>query len=473
MRILFYNWVPFDEKIRGGGVTVYTRNVINALLKKFDDIEVYFLCAGAYYDIENTQIRYERISLNYPVKCKAFSIVNSPVLAPAYVEFPHVKNTFCDRELKKVFCAFLYNEGPFDVIHFQNLEGLSIDALSCKKEFPDTKFIFSLHNYYPFCPRVDLWKANTENCQNITTGEECINCMICHAPRQKLIRKMAMTYDLRKEFSEDKKMKYDAMGRKIDDEYRAEEEKELTDSEKEELTKYLNEYREQFVTLINENMDKVLAVSKRVYDIAFSNGINKNLLKISYIGTEIAEKAVNHYLGDGKLPLNIIYLGYQNAEKGFFFLLEALDALPVEYSKKIGLVIAARGSNFPEEKQKEYKNKFQDFHYQSGYSRDEITTLLSNIDLGIVPVQWEDNLPQVAIEMVACGVPVLSSDRGGASELTNCSDFVFNAGDVNSLVNKIEHFVDFPNELEKYYDNYSGLTTMDKHVNELMEIYSE
>ena len=44
--------------------------------------------------------------------------------------------------------------------------------------------------------------------------------------------------------------------------------------------------------------------------------------------------------------------------------------------------------------------------------------------------------------------------------------------DVNSCIEKIRKIVENPKELEGYYDNYHKLTTMKKHADELIRIYS-
>lgn len=471
MRILLYNWIPFDE-IRGGGVTVYTRNLVNALSESYPECELVFLCAGSYYDASDTSVRYERIKLNYDVNCNAFTIVNSPVFAPAYVQFLHVSKTLDNNNnLKECFWQFMHNEGPFDVVHFQNLEGLSVDTFSCKSNFPNTKFVYSIHNYYAFCPQVDLWKGNVENCTQINTGRDCVSCIECIAPREKLISKMAMTYDLRREYSDEKKKKYDELSKFIDKEYYEEEHRNLLDDEKNLLTVYLEKYRKKFVSAINANMDCVIAVSKRVEEIALKNGIEKNKLKTLYIGTKAAENAINKYAGHGRIPLTLIYMGYQKTQKGFFFLMDALDEMDLELSKKLNLIILARGGYYDEKLLCKHRQKFNSVFFKNGYKREEAVEFLKKADFGVVPVLWEDNLPQVSIEMAASGVPVLASDRGGANELSNSEKFVFEAGNVKDFIEKIKVICENPMILNEYYDDYPGLTTMKFHLIELMSIY--
>ena len=51
MKVLFYNWVDYlDDEKRGGGVTVYQRNVIRAL-EAVEDVETVFLSSGISYDL--------------------------------------------------------------------------------------------------------------------------------------------------------------------------------------------------------------------------------------------------------------------------------------------------------------------------------------------------------------------------------------------------------------------------------------
>lgn len=90
-----------------------------------------------------------------------------------------------------------------------------------------------------------------------------------------------------------------------------------------------------------------------------------------------------------------------------------------------------------------------------------------------MPVLWEDNLPRVAMEQVAFGLPVLSSDLGGASELGNRNpDFVFKAGDKGSFLYKLEMFLRNKEKLDEYWLDSMKLITMEEHLKQLKEIYS-
>lgn len=78
-------------------------------------------------------------------------IVNSPVPAPQDMLFGNPSVAFENEILKITIGEFLKKYGEFQVIHFNNMEGLSLDVFDLKEEYPNTKFIFSLHNYVPIC----------------------------------------------------------------------------------------------------------------------------------------------------------------------------------------------------------------------------------------------------------------------------------------------------------------------------------
>ena len=84
---------------------------------------------------------------------------------------------------------------------------------------------------------------------------------------------------------------------------------------------------------------------------------------------------------------------------------------------------------------------------------------------------WEDNLPQVAIEMRAQGIPLLVSDAGGAKELTLSKEFVFDAGDVDDFISRLSALAECPDKLADYWNGAPKLTTMEAHIRELAVYY--
>jgi hypothetical protein len=60
MKILYYNWVDYlDPENRGGGITIYQRNLMKALKDKHE-VESWFLSSGISFDVFNTTPRWDR-----------------------------------------------------------------------------------------------------------------------------------------------------------------------------------------------------------------------------------------------------------------------------------------------------------------------------------------------------------------------------------------------------------------------------
>ena len=84
--------------------------------------------------------------------------------------------------------------------------------------------------------------------------------------------------------------------------------------------------------------------------------------------------------------------------------------------------------------------------------------------MGVVPVLWHDNLPQVAIEMHARHIPLLCADMGGARELGNCPEMVFAAGDVEAFGARVAALLDGRIDMAAYWRGARAPVTMAEHV---------
>lgn len=493
MRILYYNWVDYlDEENRGGGVSQYQRNILQALDQQ-DDIEAVFLSAGISYDLRRRPPRWEQ-SRHGPARDRErrYEIVNSAVLSPAHFSFGSDAQ-ISDRATEDCFYDFIAATGPYDVVHFNNLEGLPARVLALKSRWPQTRVILSLHNYYPFCPQVNLWFQERETCTDFKAGQKCGQCLP-HAHNQKQLRLAhGLAYRLKSAgFSPQSRMfqlLYQPsirVGRRLamtvksirrawqktdtDTDTRAGETLPATGP-----TPFARR-REEMVSLINTHCDRVLAVSDFTAGIARRYGLQSDILQTSYIGTSHAGNFDRTAPRD--LPvqagevITLGYLGYMRRDKGFFFLLKALKALPAPMARRVRLLVAAgRGDAQTMAELSELGQNLAGLEYFDGFTQNDLPNILSRIDLGVVPVLWNDNLPQVAIEMHANHIPLLTSDLGGAQELSNCPDMIFRAGDIASFQARLQAILSGAVDLEAYWKGARRPTSMAEHLVQLAAAY--
>lgn len=465
-KLLIYNWVPFDNPGRvGGGVNLYCYNLVSTILRNRPDIQVYFLSSGWAYDANTTECYIRHIDNVFGDRCRTFEIVNSPIPADQFMLLNNTSFAIQNPVLRDCFDRFLVDYGPFKAVHFNNLEGLSLDVLELKQSHTDTLFVYSMHNYVPVCPTGFYFKrGNKCNCDPNHSLEDCIACT--NVGRKSNISKlMYERAEIGAQFS-----RYPA------DETKPDKQKWLshfkfTALDTVDAKADLNDYCRASVSAINSYVDYVLAVSGRVREIAIDNGISESKTLVSYIGTRIADFQLGKSVAPKSDYFKIGFLGnnYNFVEKGYPFLMEALEALDDDIAAKVDLMLTTTNGDIKEMKRR--LKKFHSVEVIHGYTHADLRKLLKDVHLGVIPVLWEDNLPQIAIEMVAMGVPVLCSSFGGASELCSSDLFKFKGGDVADFTDHLVYLINNPDKLNDYWANHTGLTTMDMHWAELEKLF--
>lgn len=158
-------------------------------------------------------------------------------------------------------------------------------------------------------------------------------------------------------------------------------------------------------------------------------------------------------------------------EKGIMTLLKAFRKLP---EKKLVLVGDGPWKSEVEDyiRRKQLKNVKA---VGAKYDR-ELLDLVRNSRFSIVPSEWHENYPMVALESMALGKPVLSSELGGLPEIVKpgATGWRFAARDIKGLRNKINEAWNDP-ELERLGKNGRAFVeknnSEEKYYRSLMEIY--
>ena len=508
MKILYYNWVDYlDDEKRGGGVTVYQRNLMRAFAAA-PDVDAWFLSSGISYDLLASRPRWERMRHGPKEnRRRRFEIVNSGTMSPSHHSFGAPEQVDHPGTVAVLF-DFVERNGPFDVIHFNNLEGIPASVLALKERWPETRLILSLHNYYPVCPQVNLWYQERENCTDFDGGRKCEHCLPFQHEARVVRLANSVAFRLKKFGIRPGTRLFDRaflpglrLGGRLERTFgrfaRAIRRVPLLRAAAAPVALAalprrgqagplrplrpghveFAQRRRDFVDLINAHCDLVLCVSDRVGALAERHGIRPEILRTSYIGTNQAEKfrttrpRETILRPDGTLSLG--YLGYMRRDKGFYFLLEALEQLPEAIAGRLHLVVAARNTDQGAvDRLTAMGDRFASVSFADGYTHDTLDDILAEIDVGVIPVLWEDNLPQVAIEMHARHIPLLTADMGGARELGACPDMVFRAGDRMDLMRRIRAILNGEVTSAGYWaGQVMTPVSMEGHLEDLRHLY--
>lgn len=471
MRILYYNWAdPDDPQGRGGGVSVYQRNLRDGLQAR-TGIEAAFLSSGTAHDLRPGPPHVEVLANGH------YRLVNSGLLAPSHADFAGAAQL--DHGATEVaFADFIAATGPWDVIHFNTLEGLPAGVLALRALWPDTQIVLSLHNYYPLCPQVNLWHLETEHCEDFQGGVRCVTCLPVQASPPAVRMIYGVDTALTRLGLGPGKALHDrvfrpalGLGWRMLRRMRHR----PVPVARPPADQGFGVRRARMVALINAHVDAVLCVSGRVAQIARHHGLRADRLQVMPIGTRAADDWVRTRPKArlNTAPLHLAYLGYMRRDKGFGFLIEALAALPEATLKRLHLTVAARrGAADMMAAMAALRPRLAGLTHLDGYAPGDLDALLAGVDLGLIPVLWEDNLPQVAIEMHARHIPLLTSDRGGARELGNSPDWVFRAGDAHDFARVLGLVLEGRLNPDTYWRNAAAPVTMTQHVEALIALYS-
>lgn len=452
MRILYYNWAPINSSL-GGGVSVYQKSLLD-YFNRHSEHEIYYLSSGYNYTPPLSVPYIKEEKCDYGNNIHAYTIINSPVFSPMSMDPKNIYEYLSDESLARIFDDFIESIGGVDIIHFNNIEGLTLKCIEIKRRKPNIRVFYSAHNYFLVCPEVMLWKHSDGSNYNCDT-KTCDECARYCKPEKYnfVIGKRLRNSTLKKITSQ--------LERCLPRSYT-----------KELYMTFLEKNRQ----ISNDCFDCIFAVSERVRKILIEADYNPSRVKTMYIGTKVASEQIStsccSYSTDSEF--RIAYLGYMASSKGFYFFLNAMEKMDDEIASHVSLKICARHTKDNKEELQRIEclhNKFKEVELHNGFSHDNEKELLSNVNLGVVPVLWEDNLPQVLIEQISYGVPVLVSDLGGGQEIVNNNSFVFRAGDTDDFLGKITSLYNNPSMLSNFWTNSKKLVTCDEHLNVLLREY--
>jgi glycosyltransferase involved in cell wall biosynthesis len=484
MRILIYNFVqPGASKTKqAGGVAIYQDNLIRALREQGHNPII--MSCGDRYSLGPGRAFLTTHNDGF----ERAVIVDSPVMAPAHYTFHRIECYYEDPGLNHIPAQLRAKYGAIDVFHFQNVEGLSAGFFrALRKEYPQARLLLSAHNYNLVCPQVNLWYREHKACNDYREGRSCVNCVLFDdlQPAAVNLRRLeTILLNLRVEPNSRAANAVEAVVRapfrlrrrllrylpaKANQGGAA---PPVIVTSEEKAAKY-RRYREENIRLVRDVFDRVIAVSERTRQVLVDRGMPADRVDVSYIGTaQYPTFLKSRKITVAQDHVHITFLGYMRADKGFYFLLDALFSLREEWAKRVSLTIAA--PLWDQEvvgRLRRMAYKFRNIRIFDGYSHKTLDRILEGVNLGVVPVLWEDNLPQVAIEMAARGIPLLTSDRGGAQEIGSNPDFIFRSGSKGDFCTKLQRLISGEVPLGTFWERPITIRSMEDHLAELMRFY--
>lgn len=338
--------------------------------------------------------------------------------------FRYRKSFFGYKKIKKI----LKKEKP-DLLHIHMMLDVDCRLWKILKKY-NIKYVISLHDYSFLCPRIQMYRNNM-NCEKV--GDNCSKCASV-IEQTFLINKLFKCLHLDNTKGKKKSPNFIKM----------------------------YNYNKKLL----ENANCLIPVSNRVMEI-YKNSDIDGVYKVLHIGNITAEK-FKPYVKNEKRDniIKILMLGNFSQLKGGPEFIKIVNSLSQD---KFKFYFLGRCTNEEEKLMKE-----NNIVNKGSYKQIDLPNLLKEYDFGCVLSVWEDNGPQVVMELLNNNIPVIGTKMGGIPDFVHDGEngFLYNPyskESFDSLILKLQNLTIL--DVENMKERISRTTTPEEHYKQLNEIY--
>lgn len=215
---------------------------------------------------------------------------------------------------------------------------------------------------------------------------------------------------------------------------------------------------------VTNNVDKFISPSHTLKDFFISQGIEANKIEYLKYGFNTEKIDYNKKIFTKESKLNFGFMGRVIPTKGIKVLIDTFKNLP-----EVNLSIY--GSIGAQKRFLESKN----INFKGSYDNNTINEVLNDIDVLIVPSVWYENAPLVIQEAFLAGIPVVSSNIGGMSELVQdgINGYTFEVGNSESLQQIIECITADPCILNTLVSSRENVIDIRDDAKEIINVYKK
>jgi glycosyltransferase involved in cell wall biosynthesis len=313
-----------------------------------------------------------------------------------------------------------------------------------------SKVFLYVQNMWPFCTRLSLLDRWGGNCRDYESGRRCVACM------ENVVSSEAAKWRGRLPGLLWKSARiHGAVKRAYQASILRTRPRDLVESG----TGYALR-RQAYVEAISK-ADCVCYISRRTRELAEQFGVRSTRtlvapVRLNHIHRVHSELAAHWTLrAINGSPIRFGYIGAHSPEKGIEVLLHAFAGLD-----RANATLDCHGAGGTEyiARLKRLTNAPSGIAFHGRYEQRQLSSILQNIDVGVVPSICEDTAPNTVLEFQAAGIPVLGSDIGGIPEQIDDgnSGALFEAGNVIALRQCMQRIIDNPRLISEWAAKLPG-----------------
>ena len=203
-------------------------------------------------------------------------------------------------------------------------------------------------------------------------------------------------------------------------------------------------------------------IVKENYDLLPGSGVNLKRFTVQ----EYSEKD----------SVDFVYVGRMMKEKGFELYLEAAKAIREKHPEACFHLCGTDEDHYREQVEELQKQGTIIYHGMV----DDMASIYKEIDCTVHPTYYPEGMSNVLLESLACGRPIITTDRPGCKEIVEdgINGFVVKQKDLNDLIDKIERFLSLSpeqrrqmglNGRKKVEEQFDRQIVIDKYLESIYE----
>jgi glycosyltransferase involved in cell wall biosynthesis len=218
----------------------------------------------------------------------------------------------------------------------------------------------------------------------------------------------------------------------------------------------------------------VVAPSFYLREIIKSSGISRHI-RVIHSGHDLSWIAKTPELSSNGC-IRFGYIGQITPIKGLHILFSAFTADLFDRQATVSIYGNYHNeSAYTDRLLSSIKGREKSITFCGGFSHDQLGKVLSEIDVLIVPSQWQENNPRVIQEAFASKTPVVASNVGGIAEFVkhDVNGLLFERSSEEDLSRQMYRFINEPGLIKRLRTGISPVKKIETEVEELLVIYEE
>lgn len=230
------------------------------------------------------------------------------------------------------------------------------------------------------------------------------------------------------------------------------------------------ERRLDFLRQTLNRVDAIISPSRFLRSTFIQAGVDPGRIVFSRQGRDFPGLKLQE-----KVPSSTLRVGYVGQivwHKGLHVLFEAARRLP---DAPLSVSVYGDEAFFPDYAQMLRRMAAADPRLKlcGVYLREQVSDVIQQFDVLVVPSLWYENSPNVILEAFAHKIPVIASNLGGMAELVRRGEngLLFETGDPAGLASQLQRLLDEPGLLQTLTRGIEPVRSVAQEMDELEAIY--